>query len=174
MRPFNEKTSPSAGGEDPETLLQEATSSTGPTAREMRDQLYREAIDNPGSEAHAILRSGSDPFEEAHWTAMGEERARSGAASGPRSRPTAGRKQAQRVVPEVSQLRANLAEVSAAAEAARASLEAGKTMHHMAIYSKIAEVIGLREPPRPHQQESGRGDLCAADGPEGAGQNEQR
>lgn len=190
MRPFSEKNVsekrvPGAGRDDSEASS--APSSTHQKARQIRDQLYREAIENPDSEAHeivnsllfaGIVRTGADPYEEAHWDAMGEERGGRGAAAARGTKPAAARKRdelrqrTRSADPEVSQLRAKLIEVSGAAHAAQAALEAGQPMDHMAIYNRIAEVIGLRPPSQPSEQQSQSGATISTGEPRAGGRPE--
>jgi hypothetical protein len=153
-----------AGDDDLEITPQQIAFSAGQRARQTRDQLYREATENPDSEAteivktllfEGIVRSGADPYEEEHWNAFSAERVRLDAAR-QSAKPAAVSRQGepeqltQSPNREIARLRGHLDEIAQAAEDARAAMEAGTPMDHMAVYNRIAEVIGLR--PQPHEQ----------------------
>jgi hypothetical protein len=177
-----------AGDDDSEITPQQMGFSAGQRTRQTRDQLYREATENPNSEAteivkallfEGIVRSGADPYEEEHWNAFSAERVRLDAAR-QSAKPTAAGRQGepeqfgQSPNREIAQLRGHLDEISQAAEAARAAMEAGTPMDHMAVYNRIAEVIGLR--PQPYEQGSpgaaSREEAQPASRPEAVGHSE--
>src|SRR5271170_6021581 len=92
-----------AGDDDLEISPQQAAFSAGLRARQTRDQLYREATENPDSEAteivktllfEGIVRSGADLYEEEHWNAFSAERVRLDAAR-QSTKPAATGKQGQ-------------------------------------------------------------------------------
>jgi len=97
---------------------------------EQRDRLYDEARENPDSESGEMLRafllSGILVAQSQH------------PAAEPRGAEL-----------KIRELDSRLEEVARAAELAKESAAAGKPMDAMAVYNRIAEIVGLRSPLQP-------------------------
>jgi hypothetical protein len=125
------------------------------------DALYAEAQDNPDSEAGQMVRafvlSGirnvqpRSSSDEAPTLALGEERRRQRQA---RHRLTGGAKaeaapdRARRAdrAQKTREYEAMLQEVAQTAATASAAAEAGRPLDAIAVYERIAEIVGLRSP----------------------------
>jgi hypothetical protein len=158
MRRSPRKSSPAA---DNLELREKSTGNVRPgrlqRLRQQRDQLYEEARDNPDSDAgemvRALLLSGilstqpESEEDELVRRSFDEERrqqaiARRRAAEEAGAALLHGRAGASRADSRIREVQARMAEVArVAAEAA-----ARPTMDATAVYSRIAEIIGLQSP----------------------------
>ena len=131
--------------------------------RQQRDELYEEARDNPESEAGEIVRSlllsgilsaQEDPEDEAVRRSWDEDRQEQELVRGRAIEQTGAslhhdRSGALKADSRIREVQSKMAEVArVAAEAATRP-----TMDATAVYSRIAEIIGLQPPAAPAQQQ---------------------
>jgi hypothetical protein len=131
--------------------------------RRERDELYEEARQDAASEAAEIVRalvraglsSAYDAYDDAPRLALGEERRRHERAR--RRRTQEEEAEARRAWEHTSELeqkigeqQAMLEEVARAAADAKAAAESGREQDPTAVYERIAEIVGLRQPLKPY------------------------
>jgi len=124
------------------------------TLRQKRDELLRDARDNPGSEAGEILQAlvlaGISRLESDSGAAEAEldlEDARERYQGFRQQNPKPGAEGGgQRVVEQLWERTHKLNQVEETAAEAQAALAAGHPMDALAVYNRIAEIVGLRAP----------------------------
>jgi hypothetical protein len=130
------------------------------TLQQKRDELLQDARDDPGSEAgemlQALLLAGISHLpefdrQEAEMT-LDEERQRYQSVR--EQNPKAGAEAGSRdVILDLAEREGRLREVAEATKAAQAALASGQPMDALAVYNRIAEIVGLRAPePNPGAQ----------------------
>ncbi|HEY6292577.1 MAG TPA: hypothetical protein VI455_13595 [Terriglobia bacterium] len=124
------------------------------TLRQKRDELIRDARDDPGSEAgemlQALLLAGlshlqPEPHNQEAEMTLDEERQRyqSVREQNPKVGAEAG---SRHVILDLEEREGRLREVAEATKAAQAALASGQPMDALAVYNRIAEIVGLRAP----------------------------
>ena len=115
---------------------------------EQRDRLYDEARENPASEANEMVRSfllsgmlsiRSEASEEAE---LDEVEAEPGSPSVPAG--VRGERRRRELETRIREQEFKLEEVAKAAQEAAAAAAAGQPFDAMAVYDRIAEIVGLR------------------------------